>query len=138
MLAAETVNTSGEVPSDGPAGRGKLNAYVLPLCNAPGWAQAPLSPCTCRHALDASTPDWPAMLAEMASGPPAVSKKARPFASVKPAGVSTVTSVIRGASVATQTNCERSQEAPDAQSPSLEQAPRSDVRQAESVAQSTR
>src|SRR6266481_8471451 len=77
VLAAETVNTSGDVPSDGPAGRGKLNAYVLPPCDAPGCAQAPVSPCTRRQVLAASTPDWPAMLAEMASGPPAVSKKAR-------------------------------------------------------------
>src|SRR5467141_5257083 len=38
--------------------------YTLSLHDA-----LPLSPCTRRHALAASTADWPAMLAEMASGP---------------------------------------------------------------------
>jgi hypothetical protein len=135
-LAAETVNSTGDVPSDGPAGRGKLKLYVSPLWSAPGCAQAPVSPWTRRQRLAPSTPALPVMLAMIASGAPEVSKNVRPSPAVKPAGVATVTFEIRGASVATQTRCARSQAAPDEQSASFAQDPRLDVRQPRSVAQS--
>ena len=55
-LAAVIVNWSGVVPSDGAAGRGRVNAYVPPLPAVPGCAHAPVSPLILKQTLDASTP----------------------------------------------------------------------------------
>ncbi len=73
-----------------------------------------------------------------------MSKKALPSGLVYPAGVEMVTLVISGASGKpppsgpaddTHTRATESQVAPDAQSPSEEQAPRLEVRQAAAAAQ---
>src|SRR5207248_7345262 len=88
-----------------------------------------------RQMLAASTPAAPAIEAETASGPPVVSKNARPSEAVNAAGVETAMLPMEGASVATQTRAARSQTAPAEQSPSFEQLPRSDVRQEKSDAE---
>src|SRR3954469_14916575 len=76
-IAPPIVNSSGAVPSDD-AGRGRLKDQPSPAPAVPGCAQGPLSPATTRQTVAGFTPDEPAMVAETASGAPAVSKYALP------------------------------------------------------------
>ena len=136
-LDALMVKSSGAVPSKLPEGRGNENVNVLLVPAVPGCAHAAVSPVTVRQTVAGSTPARPVIDADTARDPPVVSKNARPLEFVKPGGVETAMSEKDGASVATHTRAARSQAAPAEQSPSLEQVPSSEVRQAKSEAERT-